>query len=899
LLGYRWLWAVALASILILQIGSFGVLADLSFSQEIEPQLAEGGEDPVPDLPAECVFDDQNNIPDEEELADCITDGLLDNYLEQALIDAGFDGACIVDAKNLLKDAGENLDNVKFQQYMGLLKSCGPFPDSLLAFLPFHPTIMSLHALTVPSNKKLPDAMSVFMIKKGTPSTGFENCTLHGISPDCEIFASELSGGGYDAPWVHEYDHSDWAASPLGWSIFTNPSFVEENVGPENGRTHYVARILDPSQNTVLSKIVFPRNFHPFDPPFPIDGNTECNPPPTPKICPMYIDISQIFFVTYDVLNELTVAHEFYNQFAVKIADTTTPIKYQHPYPVLTLDQTILDEFRNQLDTTVTAGNEILTDQFISGLGNVRFKLNCIQRPNIPQCIPASDLFNPPFDSVSMDEPRRLTFRWDFVGSGEQQAPDLSIENLDVIPPSPERGETTSIEFSIKNLGERAADAAKASGLTQDKVPLLLDGIQFGFVTLDYTLPSQDQVDFSFQWDTSNINIGSHDLMVTVPEATPLERLLSNNARMLTVNIAAPTRPDLQISNADLSWHPLDPLTGDKVSFMLRVRNISPVAASNVNVSFEVQHSCQGALSRISDVNIASIGGNSFVSTKFVWDTSGFSAGSYCLYFTADPSDQLQELREDNNEIKIDELFNLRQGPPPNVKLCAKLFTNKQLYNPSENLELTFSNNCNVPIEFPNSDPWLLKDGSGQIIFVREPKSMLPFIINPNEVIGWGLALEVSGDPFPYDQYKIELTTTTNAGIFATKFIVLPQECVGRTFNRVIEGTPQNDIILGSSGADLIAGMDGDDQINGRGGADCLFGGDGDDIIDGGKGRDKIFGGFGSDTIYGRGGADSIFGEDGDDSLFGNGGNDEIDGGDDFDTCKGGGGTNTKNNCEA
>ncbi len=119
------------------------------------------------------------------------------------------------------------------------------------------------------------------------------------------------------------------------------------------------------------------------------------------------------------------------------------------------------------------------------------------------------------------------------------------------------------------------------------------------------------------------------------------------------------------------------------------------------------------------------------------------------------------------------------------------------------------------------------------------------------------------------------------SNLFTTNLLVLPSECVGKTFAKVIVGTEQNDVLVGMSGADLIFGLEGNDEIRGKSRADCLLGGEGNDII------------------YGNRGADTILGDEGDDTLLGGLGNDKLDGGDDFDTCKGGAGTNTKKNCEA
>lgn len=68
------------------------------------------------------------------------------------------------------------------------------------------------------------------------------------------------------------------------------------------------------------------------------------------------------------------------------------------------------------------------------------------------------------------------------------------------------------------------------------------------------------------------------------------------------------------------------------------------------------------------------------------------------------------------------------------------------------------------------------------------------------------------------------------------------------------------DVMIGTSGDDLIDAGDGDDTIYGLAGNDTLFGWTGDDVIDGGDGNDWIFGEGGIDILIGGAGRDT-FGE--------------------------------------
>ncbi len=104
-----------------------------------------------------------------------------------------------------------------------------------------------------------------------------------------------------------------------------------------------------------------------------------------------------------------------------------------------------------------------------------------------------------------------------------------------------------------------------------------------------------------------------------------------------------------------------------------------------------------------------------------------------------------------------------------------------------------------------------------------------------------------------------------------------------------IIGTPGDDVLQGTEGADVIFGLAGDDTITGAGGDDIICAGAGDDIVDGNDGGDIIFGGPGEDDLVGNGGSDVLYGGDGPDFLDGDGGSDQIYGGPGNDSITGGG----------
>ena len=67
----------------------------------------------------------------------------------------------------------------------------------------------------------------------------------------------------------------------------------------------------------------------------------------------------------------------------------------------------------------------------------------------------------------------------------------------------------------------------------------------------------------------------------------------------------------------------------------------------------------------------------------------------------------------------------------------------------------------------------------------------------------------------------------------------------------VFKGTPQDDVITGMVGPQIIYGRGGDDRINGGKSPDVLYGGRGDDDLTTGKGgaTEAAYGGQGDDLL--------------------------------------------------
>jgi Ca2+-binding RTX toxin-like protein len=81
-----------------------------------------------------------------------------------------------------------------------------------------------------------------------------------------------------------------------------------------------------------------------------------------------------------------------------------------------------------------------------------------------------------------------------------------------------------------------------------------------------------------------------------------------------------------------------------------------------------------------------------------------------------------------------------------------------------------------------------------------------------------------------------------------------------RGLDATLVGTPDDDVLEGTAGRDVIFAGAGDDRIRARAGKDVVCGADGADRIRGGKRRDVLVGGAGPDRLFGGPGRDLLIG---------------------------------------
>ncbi|MCB1891491.1 MAG: type I secretion C-terminal target domain-containing protein, partial [Rhodocyclaceae bacterium] len=111
---------------------------------------------------------------------------------------------------------------------------------------------------------------------------------------------------------------------------------------------------------------------------------------------------------------------------------------------------------------------------------------------------------------------------------------------------------------------------------------------------------------------------------------------------------------------------------------------------------------------------------------------------------------------------------------------------------------------------------------------------------------------QIHGALAPSGQF--DYTVTDNAVQSSASAVVY--NVSGTTIN----GSNNDEIIIGGATDDTLKGFGGNDVLIGGGGNDALYGGDGIDRLDGGTGNDVLDGGAGNDLLIGGAGNDTLTG---------------------------------------
>ncbi|MFC1969500.1 CARDB domain-containing protein, partial [Chloroflexota bacterium] len=209
---------------------------------------------------------------------------------------------------------------------------------------------------------------------------------------------------------------------------------------------------------------------------------------------------------------------------------------------------------------------------------------------------------------------------------------DLIVDDITWSPLNPFLDEEFTFTVTIKNQGDNE------SGLF--RVYYYIDGSQKEFTDLA-SIPAGNTTTDTFTWKAK---LGEHiieaiaDYNNDVPEGNE-----TNNEKYVTFSDTTVPEPDLIIEN--VTWYPLNPSSGDTVTFTTTLKNLGSGRARSFWVYYYLNGIRMAPPGRILEIQP----GDTWTET-FIWDAL---PGTHQIKLVADPYNQLGELDETNNQKEI------------------------------------------------------------------------------------------------------------------------------------------------------------------------------------------------------------------------------------------------------
>ena len=201
--------------------------------------------------------------------------------------------------------------------------------------------------------------------------------------------------------------------------------------------------------------------------------------------------------------------------------------------------------------------------------------------------------------------------------------PDLIIESIDWSHNDPSVGETVTFTVNVKNNGGSRADPSL--------VHVYIDDNLRGYQDIPEMGPGTTATR-TFDWKV--VTEGPHSIRAVVDESNLVAE--SNEANNET-QIAYPM-PDLAFEA--VTWSPLDPSLGDKVTLTSYVRNKGSLRAGAFQIYFYVDDNA------VNYQEIPQLDAGARITNTFEWDAS---TGPHTLTLLADGANAISEGDESNN----------------------------------------------------------------------------------------------------------------------------------------------------------------------------------------------------------------------------------------------------------
>ena len=264
-----------------------------------------------------------------------------------------------------------------------------------------------------------------------------------------------------------------------------------------------------------------------------------------------------------------------------------------------------------------------------------------------------------------------------FIDSSIINLPDLTLSPSDIVIISPNLtdGQSAVINATIYNIGTLGATNVGVSFYDGDPAN---GGTLIGATTVSGVGAGATAIT-SVVWNTYGQSGRNYIHVVIDPQNLIVELNKNNNASLVAIDVAVPTKPDLAITISDINVSNANPKAGEILLVDATIHNLGTVV-SNVEVSLYDGDRAVGGTLIIEKTITPIIQSGGTAALSFEINTLGLS-GNHVYYIYIDPNNKIDEVNETNNAASVSTTISL-------TNLNLTISTDKTDYTADEVMQI-------------------------------------------------------------------------------------------------------------------------------------------------------------------------------------------------------------------
>lgn len=307
---------------------------------------------------------------------------------------------------------------------------------------------------------------------------------------------------------------------------------------------------------------------------------------------------------------------------------------------------------------------------------------------------------------------------------------NLKVDNLTLAPSSPTEGQLTEVTALLTNEGDRNVSNAIVRLYNGDPQN---GGVQIGADIYYNNVNPKESKTVTFTWDTYGYSGVNNIYVVADPLNTIKESNEADNIAMMTINVAAPLKPDPAVTGADIILSKDIVNEGEIITLSARIKNRGS-EVSNIPVGLYLGDPQRGGLLLENNIIRQALALYGEATLNFTFSTINFMDIND-LYIVIDPENIIDELIEVNNRA-------FKQLRVNRKRLIINVATDKSQYQARSDVGI------NIYIKNEGISPW---SGTG-VVYIEDINNqriaqVATFSINdlkPLGIEGWSYRIPIT-----------------------------------------------------------------------------------------------------------------------------------------------------------